>query len=241
MGLRGLRLDPSGLVTACRRIVDRHPTSGPLWSMCARVLTSPEPFSEAVLAADEIESDRTPEVLIDALPDAATVTVLGWPDLCGDALIRRGDPLVLVGDVHGEADPFVRRLDRSNVESAVVPLSGLAGAVGASDLVIIEAVATGPDAALCVAGSHAAAALAYCAEIPVWLVEGVGRRLADPLWRSLLERSAADRDPWELEDDVVPFALVSHLVGPGGVQEMAGAPDSTPCPMAPELLRLSPF
>ena len=31
--------DPIGLVPACRRLVDRHLTSGPMWWMVARVLT----------------------------------------------------------------------------------------------------------------------------------------------------------------------------------------------------------
>ena len=41
--LRAFLDDPNGLVTACRRIVDRHPTSAPLWWLCARVLTAPDP------------------------------------------------------------------------------------------------------------------------------------------------------------------------------------------------------
>src|SRR5215212_5910505 len=32
--------DPAGLVTACRRIVSRHPTAGALWWLCGRVLTA---------------------------------------------------------------------------------------------------------------------------------------------------------------------------------------------------------
>ena len=39
--------DPAGLVTACRRIVSRHPGSGPLWWLCSRVLTATEPMREA--------------------------------------------------------------------------------------------------------------------------------------------------------------------------------------------------
>ena len=42
--LRGLGLDMAGLVVACRRIVERHPTSGPLWWLCARMLTSSDPL-----------------------------------------------------------------------------------------------------------------------------------------------------------------------------------------------------
>ena len=57
--LAAFRDDPSGLVAACRRIVDRHPTSAPLWWLCARVLTSPDGQREAWAAVDEIEDDRT--------------------------------------------------------------------------------------------------------------------------------------------------------------------------------------
>jgi hypothetical protein len=239
--LRGLRLEPSGLVTACRRIVERHPTSGPLWWLCARVLTAPEPFAETLAAADEIEGDPTPDHLVGLLPDEATVTVIGWPDLAGEALVRRGDPYVLSVDAHGEGVSYVRRLQRADVEAEVISLTGLAAAVTTSDLVLIEAVATGPGGALCVAGSRAAAAVAYCAEIPVWLVAGVGRRLPEPLWAQLVGRAAEGRDPWELEDEVVPLGLVSHVVGPDGLAEGIEGLLTAECPMAPELLRGIPF
>ncbi len=237
--LRGLRLEPSGLVTACRRIVERHPSSGPLWWMCAQTLTAPDPFAAANRAADEIESDSTPDVLIAALPEEATVTVLGWPDLTGEALVRRGDPFVLAVDTHSEGSSYVRRLQRAEVAAEVVPLSGLGAAVAASDLVLIEAAAVGPDGALCVASSRAAAAVAYCAEIPVWLVAGVGRRLPEGLWEALLARLGVDRPAWELDDEVVPLALCSHVVGRSGVVEAPGDLLSPECPMAFELLRSS--
>ncbi len=239
--LRGLRLEPNGLVTACRRIVERHPASGPLWWLCARVVTSPEPFQAAMDAAELIDDDPTPDHLVDYLPDDATVTVIGWPDLAGEALVRRGDPRVLAVDAHGEGSAYVRRLRRSDVDAEVVPVSGLAAAVASSDLVLIEAAAVGPDGALCIAGSRAAAAVAYCAEIPVWLVAGVGRRLPAALWSAMLERVEHGRDPWELDDEVVPLGLVSHVAGPDGISEGLGALNGTECPMAPELLRSSPI
>jgi len=237
--LRGLRLEPSGLVTACRRIVERHPSSGPLWWLSARVLTAPEPFLEALVAADEVEGDLTPDRLIDGLPDEATVTVIGWPDLAGEALMRRGDPYVLAVDAFDEGSAFVRRLQRADVEAEIVPVAGMAAAVSASDLVLIETAAVGAGGALCVAGSRAAAAVAYCAEIPVWLVAGVGRRLPEPLWKALVERTLAGRDPWENEDEVVPLGLVSHVVGPSGLDAGVESILASECPMAPELLRSS--
>src|SRR5687767_15978978 len=87
--IRGLQLEPAGLVVACRRIVERHPTSGPLWWFCASLLTSTEPFRAAVELASEVENDPTPDHLGDLLPADSTVCVLGWPDLIGRSEERR--------------------------------------------------------------------------------------------------------------------------------------------------------
>src|SRR3954464_1921386 len=78
--LRGLGLDPSGLVVACRRIVERHPTSGPLWWLSARMLTRAEPMAAARAAVAEMELDDTVDELTAAIPDGATVVTIGWPD-----------------------------------------------------------------------------------------------------------------------------------------------------------------
>src|SRR5437016_34261 len=82
--LAALGFDPPGLVTACRRILDRHPLSGPLWWLSARVLTSNDPTAEAWNAADEITADDTCGVLAYALPDDSVICVLGWPDVMGE-------------------------------------------------------------------------------------------------------------------------------------------------------------
>src|SRR3954453_22490711 len=43
--LAALGFDPPGLVTACRRILDRHPLSGPLWGLAARGSTGKRPVA----------------------------------------------------------------------------------------------------------------------------------------------------------------------------------------------------
>jgi hypothetical protein len=113
-----------------------------------------------------------------------------------------------------------------------------------SDLVVIEALAVGPDAALCAIGSHAAAAVAYCGEIPVWLVAGRGRRLPEPLWKAMLERldgaaSSAGDDAWELEVEAVPLAMVTAVVDDTGLRDPDAAAFAPECPVAHELLRTS--
>lgn len=235
--LRALRTDPAGLVVSCRRIVERHPTSGPLWWLCAHLLTAADPADAALELARCIESDPTPDRLADALPDGATVLMLGWPDLAGEAAISRGDVTVLTVDVDDMGGSFVRRLERSGVDADIVDAAGLGTAVLAVDLVLVEALAAGPADLLAVRGSRAAASVAYCSDVPVWAVVGRGRCLPEAGFNSLVQAVGDVRVPWAAEADVVPVALATHLVTEHGVRERSDTPLVAECPLAPELLR----
>lgn len=240
--LRGLGFDPAGLVVACRRIVERHPHSGPLWWLCASVLAAPDPYRCAASLADDLEADPTPDVLVDALPDDATVCVVGWPDLIGEALMRRGDSTVLAIDTDnggmGSA-AFVRRLQRADVDAEIVPAGGLAAAVLASDVVVIEALAACDSDLLAVAGSRALASVGYCSEVPVWAVVGRGRCLPPALFEAMGNRQAELRVPWDAPAETVPIGLSQWLVGAMGVAPTSEAVLTPECPMSYELLRSS--
>lgn len=234
--LRALRTDPAGLVVSCRRIVERHPTSGPLWWMSAHLLTSTDPASTARELAGHIELDPTPDLLVDALPDNATVCVLGWPDLAGEAVLRRGDLQVLAVDALDQGSAFVRRLQRNDVEAEVVEPSGIAAAVMHSDVVLVEALAAGPRQVLAVRGSLAAASVGYCAEVPVWAVVGRGRRLPERAFDQLASAAASARRPWYAETEAVPLALASTIADDSGPRPLGDEPLVAECPLAPELL-----
>src|SRR6266404_2855665 len=173
--LAALGFDPPGLVTACRRILDRHPLSGPLWWLSARVLTSNDSNNEAWNAADDITADDTGDVLAYAVPDESVVCVLGWPDVIGEALPRHAD-----------------------VDADDVSMAGLGAAVTDANLLLLEASAIGPTGFIGVAGSRAAAATAKHAGVPVWLVGGVGRLLPRRMWDALVGRLDVMGEPWEL-------------------------------------------
>ena len=80
--------------------------------------------------------------------------------------------------------------------------------------------------------------MARHADVPVWLVAGVGRMLPARMWTSLLERvDAVGDDPWETEVEPVPLDLVDRVVGPLGLEDPAAALLRTDCPVAPELCR----
>jgi translation initiation factor 2B subunit (eIF-2B alpha/beta/delta family) len=239
--LIGLGVDPSGLVTSCRRIVERHLAVGPLWWLCARVLTAPDGRSEARRCAAESAEDTTCDELVRSLPDGATVAVIGWPSVAGDALVRRGDCPVLVVDVFDEGSGLVRRLERADVEVTEVGSAGLAAAVSASGVLVLEASAVGPNGALAVAGSLAAAAVARHSGVPVWLVAGVGTLLPARMWDAMCSRVFASEEPWDLDDEVVPFDLIDAIIGPNGRESPAEALRRTDCPVAPELFRSTAF
>lgn len=249
--VRGMRGDPAGLVVTCRRIVERHPTSGPLWWWCSSVLASPEPFRVAGDLAVEVEHDPTPDHLYDALPDDATVCVVGWPDLIGDAVMRRGDVRVLAIDADDEGSSFVRRLHRADVEADVVPAAGMSAAVAAADVVLVEALACGSGEVLAATGSRAMASVAYCSEAPLWLVAGRGRRLPDQIIVEMRRRIDDGARGWVASAESVPAALFAAVIGPFGWNEPGSdapaaeiwAPEvwAPECPLAAELLRPSPI
>ncbi len=235
--LAGFASDPAALVTACRRMVDRHPASAPVWWLCARMLCAGDPRREAWKAVEEMDADPTATELAHALPESSTICVLGWPERVGVALGRRGDVEVLVVDTLNEGSGFVRALERVDVEAIDVPLAGLGAAVADADLLVLDALAVSPSHCLAVAGSRAAAAVARHADVPVWTVAGAGRLLPARLWDALAARLEHRGEPWELDEDTVPLDLVDRMVGPVGPEPVVEGLRRTDCPIAPELLR----
>lgn len=230
--------DPPGLVPACRRLIDRHLTAGPLWWLSARILADGDPATAAMLAADELDEDPTDRTLARAIPDDIAVLVIGWPDLAGAALRRRGDLEALVVEADGEGQSLARRLRDAGNEVSLVPDLGVGSAAVVADLVLIEAHAAGPSGLLANRGSHAAAAVARQTDVPVWAVAGVGRVLPGPMWDALLARIDEEEDePWDRPVEVVPAGLVTSVVGPEALLDGVQALAEPGCLVAPELLR----
>lgn len=245
--LGSLRFDPSGIVVACRRIVERHPFTGALWWLCATVSTSAEPFDTVWELADEIRTDRTGSELAAALPDDITVATIGSPDVIGDGLIRRGDIRVLALDAGYNANQFVRKLERYDVPNSAVDAGAAGAAVRSSDAVLIEALACDPERVIAPIGSSTIAAAAHAWGTPVWLVTGKGRRLPSGFVDHMVERYDAITDPagehpvdpWDMDVEVLPTSMVTDVVGPDGHVPMGPPAIKPDCPMAFELLRRS--
>ena len=237
------RSEPAALVTACRRLVDRQPTCGPVWWVAARVLAAADPAREAWQAGNDLARDPTASLLADALTDDASVVTLGWSEQIAEALLRRGDVEALVVDCLGDGGDLVGWLRRSGSDAEVVPESGIAAAVAAADLVLLEAVALGPGGSagfVATSGSAAAAAVARQLGVPVWVVAAEGRVLPGSLWTAVAARVGARAPAWSYDEEIVPLAWADAVAGPTGVLDPDDAVARPTCPPAPELERPVP-
>jgi translation initiation factor 2B subunit (eIF-2B alpha/beta/delta family) len=205
------------------------------------LLTSDDPTRLAWHLADEIESDPTARAVSAALPDGGTVLTTGWPDVAGEALMRRGDVTVWCADSRHEASSFMQRLERCDVDCEPVPAEALARAAAAADLVLVEALAACPGRLLAPVGSHVVAAVAASVGTPVWLVAGLGRRLPGAYVDAIVEQTTSESTAWDFDVDELPIDLISHVATRDGVAEAGDDSLAPDAPFAPELLRFSPF
>ena len=134
-----LRPTPSELVPLCRNLVERNPTCGPLWWLCARLLAKPEGLADAWHLVDEIEGDDTPARLADALPDDVTVLTVGYPAMTARALRRRAGVSVVAGLAGEDGGRLVRAMDRAGVDVEPVLPEAMLDAMRRVDLVLLEA------------------------------------------------------------------------------------------------------
>ena len=239
--LGSLRADPLNLVIACRRIVERHPEVGPLWWMCARLLTAEDPTSLAWEIADEVDEDPTARTIAAALADDATILTIGWPEVAGEAIMRRGNVNVLCADSRHEASGFMQRLERFEVNCEPVPAESLARAAHMADVVIVEAAAASPRRVIAPVGSHVIAAVGRSVGTPVWLAVGAGTRLPVEYVDAIGERVIDAGSSWNLDVDDLPLDLVTHVASAESVDDDVAGSLRADCAFAPELLRFSPF
>ena len=211
-GLSSFAGDPKGLLTSCRRLLDRRRDCGPLVWLAARMLTAMDPRAEATRVVSELDADTTGRVLengLDTLAAGSSVLVVGELGAFADALPDRPDLRWM-----GPDDP---------------------AAGGMADLVLVATDCAGPSHALVVAEALPMAETARGRGTPVWLVAGAGRILPGPMWDLLSVRHRPD-DPSMRGLAVLDLhRLVTRVATPSGLRTPAEAARSSDCPVVPEL------
>jgi hypothetical protein len=220
---------PSELVALCRNLVERNPSCGPLWWLCAHLLADPDSLTSAWQLAEEVERDTTPTRLVECLPDGATVLTVGYPTITASALRRCGNVSVLAVLAGDEAVRLVRAMDRAGVDVEPIAPEALLAAVRRADSVLLEADACSTDEVVASIGSGLAAVAAAAVGVPVWLVAGVGRRLP----AAFVEVIACGLDR---QSEQFSTGFVNTVAGPEGVLPMSREALTAECPAVPELL-----
>jgi hypothetical protein len=186
--LGSLAFDPMGLLTSCRRLIDRHPAAGALWWTCARLLAADDARAEARTIGFELDDDPARIDLSLELPDGAVVTVIadaaGGSDLVHDLACMRDDLEVVDAD---DARPRI----------------------GAGETVLlVETGAAAPDRFLGASGTARAVAEARETGAAVWLLVAVGRRLPGPLFDAVVSRTGG------ATGEVVPIEGIDRVIEP---------------------------
>jgi hypothetical protein len=225
--------DPAGIVVACRRLLDHHPTSPLLWWLCARVLSSPDPSDAAWEAEGLVRDDHTPGRLAGVLPfpPERPVAVLGWPELTAEALDSRPDLEVLVVRGVGD-DHWRRRLARS--QASARPVDVAEAAANDPSHVLVELVGASPDRVLVAEGTSWVLEELTRPTTIVWFVAGTGRVLPARLFDAMLAKIG------ELDDHGLELVDVQHadrVAGPTGLERPDQVHRLVDAPIAPELLR----
>ena len=220
---------PSELVSLCRNLVDRNPTCGPLWWLCAHLLARPESIPGVWRLAEEVERDATPVRLAEELPDGATVMTVGYPAIAARALRRCGNVSVLAVLAGDEGVRFVRghgpgqyrgRASRPGVDAGRLPPGRRRAGRGRG---MLDRGGRRFDRERPRRRRRAAA------DVPVWLVAGRGRRL--PV--AYVEGISGGLDA---EFEGFSTACVSKVTGPDSVLSMSNDALAAECPAVPELL-----
>ncbi|MGH9296868.1 MAG: hypothetical protein ACRDZP_02695 [Acidimicrobiales bacterium] len=230
--------EPAALLTACRRLVSRHPTCGPLWWVAAKLLDSDDPLACAQAAAAELYSDTVPDRLAEGLRASFTsgdsLAVSAPCDLVREALVRRSSYFVRMIADYARLRAELRGFGAVVEDACGFEPEEAEEALTGCSVLLVEALAAGrPGLVVDVATAGIVTAAAErCPPVPVWAVLGAGRVLPDRLVEAILDLAGAAGESAELASSD-EFSLAVDAEGLGTL-EAALARSS--CPPGLELI-----
>lgn len=204
--LGSLSYEAQALVPACRRLIEAHPSCGPLWWVASRIIVADDPYAAAYTAIEALADDPTSEELAASLPSEASVVIPARADLAAAMRLRPDISITVVGTPY-RLNEILRRFrgdsDVIGVDQRDFDLAGSEALTGENHLVILEALAAGPDGVIVDQDQAALVTLAAMSLVPCWVMTGVGRTLPAELLAEIRSRTveaSTDESP-VLDDD----------------------------------------
>lgn len=225
-----VRDEPAAALMAARRLVEHHPSAGPIYWACARVLAADDPLSEASAVSRALSLDETARHLSSLLKEglgAGSVLVTSAPcQVLEEALCL--DPGGYVIRVVAEPQSLrhdVRSFGRVADEAIGYRPDECREALFGAAALVVEALAAGPAAVLTRPPAAALVDGAAAAGVPALLLVAEGRALPPPL-AAAAARAAVTAGVAE----VVPPGRFSSAVGRSGAGDAASLVSSVTCP-----------
>jgi len=229
--------DDAGLLIACRRILDRQASSGPLVWLVAHILGSPNQRKALWDAVELLEEDQTYAALAYSLPDDATVAAVGWTDAISTLARKRGDLGFVIVDTDGSAEYEIDRWVDDGAQITTVDAEATAQGLFDATHLLVHFDALGPKHGLGPLGSFGAAAVARHLNMPVWGLASTGVALGERMYAGLTGRwNAKAREPRYLRtQEEIPVVLIDQVATTAGLMDTERAVAAGGCPIVPEL------
>ena len=225
--------EPAAVVTASRRLVERHPTCGPLWWACAHLVASDDPLETARRVTAELYADTVPDRVAEALRDnftrsdplCATVPA----DVLRDALSRRGSYELRVIAPYSALRHELRGLGGVVEDVTGFEIEDVDEALEGAAVLLVEPDLASAAGLLVEPGVGLVIERAVHQGVPVWALLGTGRVISTQLAEAAAE--------WADEDlELVPSGQIALAVDDSGPGALLAALVRTSCPPGAELL-----
>jgi hypothetical protein len=225
--------DPVAVLTASRRLVERHPGCGPLWWVCAHLLAADDPYETARRISGELLSGTAPDRVSDALRSSFTssdVLAATTPvELLRQALARRGTYRVRLLADYAWLRRAVRELGAVADDVSGFEIDDSERALSGAAVLLVEPCLASVSGLLVEPDAGAAIESAVQMGVPAWALLGTGLVLPQVLADVAAELSGEDLEL--LEPDL--FARAVDETGEGQIEQ---ALVRGTCPPAAELV-----
>lgn len=229
--------DDAGMLIACRRILDRQPTSGPLVWLAAHALGAPNQRKALWDAVEALEDDSTQAALAYSLPDDVVVAALGWSDTLSVLARKRGDIEFVIVDSDGSAEYQIERFVDETQSVTTIDAEAVGPGLADATHLLVEFDALGAETGLASIGSFPAAAVARQLELTIWGVAPIGVALGERMYSGLVRRwHERSPEPGHLRPiEELPTSLLDQVVTTAGLVGVDQAVKAGGCPIVPEL------
>ncbi len=225
--------EPAAVLTASRRLVQRHPACGPLWWVCAHLVGSDDPLETAHRISGELYSDTVPDRVADALRvDFTSSDVLcatSPTDVFREALSRRGTYVVRLIGTYRTLRHELRGLGVAVEDATGFEVEEAHEALDRASALLVEPCFAGGPGLYVEPGVASVVEQAVRSKVPVWALLGTGRVLTSQLAEAAAHLCADDLE-------LVSPEMIRQAVDATGTTDLRTALARSTCPPGADLV-----